>query len=277
MNLGQVPESITLDRVWRLGDCLAEGGFGRVYAACSESGELAVVKLIPRDPGAERELLFVDLNGIPNVVPVLDRGEWEDFWILVMPRADMSLRQYLNDKGAALSMHEAVEILIDIAEALVAIDGRIVHRDLKPENILLLNGRWSLADFGISRYAEATTAQDTRKHSMTPPYAAPEQWRGDRATSGADVYSTGVIAYELLAGRLPFQGPDISDFRRQHLNVDAESIPIVPLRLQTLVTECLYKAPEARPRPQNLIARLKTSLVLLQELLLAYNRLIRKW
>ena len=255
-----MPEVIRLTRDWHIGDQLDSGGFGRVFLAWSEDRERAVVKIIPKDPGAERELLFEDLNGVPNVVPVLDSGEWDTNWVLVMPKAEKSLRDYVESESDPLSVNNAVEVLIDIANALVAIEGRIVHRDLKPENILLLNGHWCLADFGISRYAEATTAQDTRKYAMTPPYAAPEQWRWERATSATDVYATGVLAFELLAGQLPFQGPDHSDYRDQHLEMDPESIPNIPVKLQSIVSECLYKAPEARPRPQNFLVRLKNSL-----------------
>ena len=148
-------------------------------------------------------------------------------------------------------------MISDVVEALAAIEGRVVHRDIKPENILLLNGQWCLADFGISRYAEATTAIDTRKFAMTPPYAAPEQWRHERATSATDVYALGVVAYELLAGRRPFAGPKEHDYREQHLEGTPEAIPSVPVPLQTLIEECLYKGPEARPTPQNLRQRLK--------------------
>ena len=255
-----MPEVIRLTEEWRIGDRLGAGGFGNVYAAWSEDGKPAVVKFIPKDPGAERELLFEDLSGVPNVVPVLDSGEWVNYWVLVMPKAEKSLRDYLDGEDGPLPVNKAVEVLVDVANALVAIEGRIVHRDIKPDNILLLNGHWCLADFGISRYSEATTAPDTRKYAMTPLYAAPEQWRGERATSATDVYATGVIAYELLAGELPFQGPDHSDYRDQHLEMDPESIPNIPVRLQSIIAVCLYKAPEARPRPQNLLVRLKSSL-----------------
>ena len=132
-----------------------------------------------------------------------------------------------------------------------------MHRDIKPENILLLDGRWRLADFGIARYTEATTAPDTLKYSMSRAYAAPEQWRGERASSATDVYALGVVAYELLAGRLPFQGVDL---RQQHLEDTPETISGIPDRLRSLVNECLYKGPEARPRPQNLLARLQGSM-----------------
>ena len=176
-----------------------------------------------------------------------------------MPKADKSLRDHLGENGDRLSLNDTVQVLSDVAQALAALDGQVVHRDIKPDNILLLDGRWCLADFGISKYAEATTAPDTRKYAMTPPYAAPEQWRGDRATSATDVYALGVVAYELLAGELPFAGPD---YRGQHLTITPESIHGVPPKLQSLIDECLYKAPEARPRPQNLLARLQNSVQL---------------
>ena len=217
------------------------------------------MKFIPKVPGAARELLFEDLDGLPNVVPILDRGEWNGFWALVMPKADKSLRDYLRENIEILSIDDTVKVLSDITQALVAIEGRIVHRDIKPDNILLLGEHWCLADFGISRYAEATTAPDTRKYSMTPQYAAPEQWRGEQATNATDVYSLGVVAYELLAGQPPYVGPEVHDFRHQHLEDTPERVSGVPLKLQSLIDECLYKRPEARPRPQNLLARLRES------------------
>ena len=249
-------EVVNLSQEWYIGDHLGSGGFGRVYLAHSRSGEVVVIKLIPKVLGADRELLFEDLDGIPNVVPILDRGEWKEFWALVMPKAEKSLRDYLRENIEHLSIDDAVQVLTDITQALVAIEGRVVHRDIKPDNILFWDGRWCLADFGISRYAEATTAPDTHKYSMTPPYAAPEQWRHERATTATDVYAMGVVAYELLAGKLPFVGPEIHDFRHQHIDDAPESILGVPIKLQSLIDECLYKNPEARPRPHNLLARL---------------------
>ena len=251
-----MPEAIKLNREWYIGKELGSGGFGRVHLAQSASGETAVIKFIPKDPGADREILFKNLYGVPNVVPMMDRGEWKGFWVLVMPKADKSLRDYLGENIEHLSIDDTVKVLSDVTRALVAIEGRFVHRDIKPDNILLLDGRWCLADFGISRYAEATTAPDTRKFAMTPQYAAPEQWRGERASSATDVYSMGVVAYELLAGQRPFLGPAKHDFRQQHLEDTHKPISGIPLKLQSLIDECLYKSAEARPRPQNLLARL---------------------
>jgi serine/threonine protein kinase len=253
-------EPIKLSKEWHVGAQLGSGGFGRVYVAQSASGDQAVVKLIPKAPGADRELLFEELSEVPNVVPVVDRGDWDDYWVLVMPRAEKSLRDYINEQGGRLSVEDAIKVLIDIAEALVAIEGRVVHRDLKPENILFLEGHWCLADFGIARYAEATTAPDTRKYAMTPSYAAPEQWRGERATSATDVYAAGVTAYEILAGQQPFAGPEVHDYRQQHLEGTPPPIQDIPESLHSLIAECLYKAPQARPRPQNFLKRLKDSM-----------------
>lgn len=228
---------------WHVGEPLDAGGFASVYAASSDWCSEAVVKLIPKAPGADRELLFEDLSGVPNVVPVLDRGEWEDFWVLAMPKAAKSLRQHLRE-GQHLDADEVVQILQDLAEALVALENRVVHRDIKPENILLLDGRWCLADFGIARYVDATTATNTWKNAKTRPYAAPEQWREESTTSATDIYATGVVAYELLAGELPFPGPD---FRSQHLHTNPRTIPGLSDKLQSLVQACIYKGPQARP------------------------------
>src|SRR5437660_10382680 len=104
---------IKLKREWTLGERIGGGGFGKVYAAASNS-ERAVIKLVPKTPGADRELLFVDLKGVRNVVPILDSGEHEGSWVLVMPRAGKSLRQHLTDLGNVPELPEAIAIIADI-------------------------------------------------------------------------------------------------------------------------------------------------------------------
>lgn len=248
--------TIKLTRAWQLGTQLASGGFGKVFEAKADDGKAAVVKLVPKAPGASRELLFEELSGLPNIVPIVDSGEWDDYYVLVMPRAKKSLRQYLEEAGGKLPVEKTVAVLIDVAEALASLKAGVVHRDLKPENILLIGDHWCLADFGIARYAEATTAPDTHKYAMTPPYAAPEQWRGERATPATDVYALGVMGFELLQGRLPFPGPD---FREQHLQQPPPASSGWTPSLASLVNECLFKAPAARPTPANIRARLKAN------------------
>ncbi len=245
---------LRLNREWSIGGRIDGGGFGQVFIASSpDFGSPAVAKMVPKAPGTQRELLFVDLGGARNVVPIIDSGETHDSWVLIMPRAEKSLRQHLNEaaSGGPLAVSDGLAILSDVATALVDLDGKVVHRDLKPQNILLLDGNWCLADFGISRYVEATTAPDTLKFALSWQYAAPERWRGERATAATDVYSLGVIAYELLSGSRPFAGPAQHDFREQHLHSTPPSLGNVPARLGALVDECLFKAPEARPTPAN--------------------------
>ncbi|MGY4413198.1 serine/threonine protein kinase [Bradyrhizobium sp. LB7.1] len=251
--------SIRLKHDWVLGERLGAGGFGQVFAAENQDGLKAAVKLVPKVPGASRELLFVDLKDARGIVPVIDSGEQDEYWALVMPRASKSLRDHLASAKTPLSTADATSILIDIASALAELDGKVVHRDLKPENILYLDGKWCLSDFGISRYAEATTAPDTQKHSLSPPYAAPERWRAERATSAVDVYALGAMAFEMLEGRKPFPGPHIEDYREQHLHQEPASIQVGTPVLKAIVTEALFKAPGARPSPANLLARLTQS------------------
>ncbi|MFI2365652.1 serine/threonine-protein kinase [Promicromonospora sp. NPDC019610] len=251
-------------RVWEVGQRLDAdtGGFGAVFEATSDDGGSVVVKYVKKAPGAERELLFGDaLKAAPlrNVVPILDKGEAGDFLVLVMPRAEKSLAQHMAAlAGERMDPSEALDALTDVAEALVALEeAGIVHRDLKPANVLFLEGKWCIADFGISRYAEATTAVDTRKYSKTPAYAAPEQWNEERATSATDVYAFGVMAYEITAGHRPFLGPEVHDFREQHRTATPERLLLGTNRLRNIVEECLSKVPAQRPAPANLLARLQ--------------------
>lgn len=247
---------ISLTGIWKLGRRMAEGGFGQIFEASSIGGQTAVVKLVPKAPGAQRELLF-DLPEAPNVLPAIDRGEWGDHWVLVMPRAECSLRERLEEAQGPLPSDDAVAILRDIASGLAGMLGKVVHRDLKPENVLLWQGRWCIADFGIARYAEATTAPDTRKGAWSPPYAAPEQWRFERATPATDVYALGVIGFELIEGRRPYPGPDTEAFREQHLHGKPSEPSRADPRLRALLLECLLKEPQARPTAANVLERLQ--------------------
>ena len=206
------------------------------------NGFRAVVKLVPKAPGADRELLFVKLDGVRGVVPIIDSGEHDNAWALVMPRAEESLRDHVARKGGALPANDAISILCELATALVELDGKVVHRDLKPENVLRLNGVWCLADFGIARYAEATTAPDTQKYALSAPYAAPERWRAERATGAVDVYALGVMAFEMLSGKLPFIGPRLDDYREQHLHTEPPALGVGTSAIRAIVTESTFQS-----------------------------------
>ena len=244
--------TLQLERTWHLGRQVGSGGFGRVFRADSDGVGPCVAKLVPKAAGATRELLFVDLTGV-RVVPIIDSGDAGEYWALVMPRADYSLRDRLNAGGVAIE--DGISVMRDVTGALEELEDQIVHRDLKPENTFWLDGRWCLADFGISRYAEATTAPDTRKYAFTAAYAAPERWLDERATSATDVYSLGVIAYEMFSGARPFNGSR-EDLRDAHLHGTAPILEGVAPTLSALVTECLSKAPGARPSATDISQRL---------------------
>ncbi|WP_139738269.1 serine/threonine-protein kinase [Actinomyces wuliandei] len=246
---------------WRIGEPVAHGGFGHVYQASCDEVSDAVAKLVDQEPGADRELLVGDslrAADLEHVVPLLDSGPTPqgDQYVLVMPRAEASLRQYI-DKTTPLGIDDVVTVLTDITLGLAEISrAGIVHRDLKPENVLRHDGTWKLCDFGISRYRDASTSSRTRKHAMTPVYAAPEQWREERATPATDVYALGVIAYELLVGAPPFTG-DAPALRDQHLHTLPPQLTTGTSRLRLLVEECLEKAPQARPTAEQVVRRLE--------------------
>ncbi|WP_194904393.1 serine/threonine-protein kinase [Catenulispora rubra] len=249
-------QAITImGQAWNLGPLIGSGGFGEVHMAES-NGQIAAIKLVPKDPGADRELLFSDdLRDTPNVLPILGTGETATHWALLMPLADKSLRRYLAERGGPLSEAEALPVLANLTTALAHLADRgVVHRDLKPENILLHKGAWCLTDFGISRYTDATTATDTRKYSTTRPYMAPEQWREETATPAADVYALGVVTHELLAGVRPFPGPE---FREQHLHDDPPRLTAVSPALAALIEQCLFKVPGTRPTAQDVLRNLE--------------------
>lgn len=246
--------------VWTIGPELWSGGFGQVREARSADIPSAVAKFVPVDPGADRELLIGDAlsaGGLSHVVPILDSGQVANDYVLIMPRAAYSLRAYLASTPGQLALEDVIKILADVAQALVELEAAdIVHRDLKPDNVLYLDDTWKLCDFGIARYRDASTATYTRKRSKTRPYAAPEQWREERATSATDVYAFGVMAYEVLSGHRPFFGPD---FREEHLHKIPPTLTVGTLRLRLLIEECLEKPAGARPTPTQLVRRLASA------------------
>src|SRR5690242_3176101 len=119
------PARLRFTREWQLGEPLDQGGFGKVYVATADDGTEAVAKFVPKEPGAERELLFVDLADVRNVVPVIDTGEADGCWVLVMPRAERSLRDRLTE--GSLPPDAALAVLSDIATALLDLHERVVH------------------------------------------------------------------------------------------------------------------------------------------------------
>lgn len=228
-----------------------EGGFGAVFEGTSADGaEVAVKRLkLTADEAAHRELQVAEElfdRSFDNVLAVLDAGQdaQSDRYFIVMPRAEISLQGFIDNNGP-LSEKEAAVILLSISNGLQEVPD-LVHRDLKPGNVLRNSGNWKLADFGIAKFVQESTSLRTVKQCLSPPYAAPEQWRLESAVPATDTYALGCIGHTLLTGSPPFEGPTAGEFQRKHLNDDPPKLQVAP-QLRSLLTMMLRKAPDARP------------------------------
>ncbi len=237
------------------------GSFGAVFAGAGSDGTAVAVKRIfsAAGPHAGRELQLAEYllgQKIPHVIPILDAGfdSASGHYYIVMARADMSLQEMIG-RSAPLGEPEALEIASAIVAGLAEI-GNIVHRDLKPGNVLLHHGVWKLADLGLARFVEDATSLNTMKDFLSAPYAAPEQWRGERATKAVDVYAVGCILHALTSGQPPFPGPERADYARQHLN-DVPPALSGSVVLNRIATSCLAKSPLVRPSLDSLRAQLR--------------------
>lgn len=232
------------------------GGFGEVFRGSGPSGEVAIKRLkLSAGAAAYREMKigeFLADRDYNHVVPVLDFGQDADSdrYYLVMPLCEQSLQDRIAS-GTAIEWDEAKQALLNIVSGLQEV-GEIVHRDLKPANVLFLDGCWRIADFGIAKFVEDSTSLETLRESLTPLYAAPEQWKGERSTAATDVYALGCIVHALLNGQPPFLG-DLDAVRCGHLNEVPPSLTAVDPRLDGLVKLMLRKSPVSRPSLHRLV------------------------
>jgi serine/threonine-protein kinase len=164
-----------------------------------------------------------------------------------MPICDGSLQDEINTRGQ-MEIEDALVAIRAIISGLIEVEN-ITHRDLKPSNVLSLNGIWTIADFGIAKFVEDSTSMDTLRESLTPAYAAPEQWRGERPTSATDVYALGCIVHAVLEGHPPFAG-SLDEIRESHLHSVPPRIERLSPRLATFVSLMLRKSDLARPTLQ---------------------------
>ncbi len=237
---------------------LGRGGFGQVYLGEGTDGvQVAVKKLnVSAVPLAHRELRVAEeFRGklFKHVVEFLDSGEDADSGeiFVVMPLAEYSLQARINSKGPC-ACSEAAEIMGQIAAGLAELEG-LVHRDLKPDNVLWQGGAWKVADFGIAKFFEEVTSSNTLKQCGTPEYAAPEQFRGERATHATDIYALGCVGFCLLTGSPPFT----TDCADQHQNGSLPPLNCEDNRLMALIRMMLRKPPDARPTASRVIELLQ--------------------
>ena len=201
-----------------------------------------------------------------NIVNVYDVGEDNGINFIVMELVEgITLKSYISKKGK-LSVREATSIALQVAAGLEsAHNNGIVHRDVKPQNILIsLDGKAKIADFGIARAANANTISSSAMGSVH--YSSPEQTRGGYSDAKSDIYSMGITMFEMLTGRVPFDGDSTVEVALRHLQEDIPSprkfTPEIPFSTEQIILKCTQKSPDRRyGNMTELIRDLKESLV----------------
>ncbi|MGI6097651.1 MAG: Stk1 family PASTA domain-containing Ser/Thr kinase [Dethiobacteria bacterium] len=187
----------------------------------------------------------------PHIVNIYDVGQESDIYYIVMEYIDgQTLKSYLSERGR-LPVSEAVEITRQICEALVhAHQHNVIHRDIKPPNILITrNGCVKVTDFGIARAASSATVTYGNSILGTVHYFSPEQARGSHVGEQSDIYSLGIVLYEMLTGRVPFSGESPISIALKHLQDDIISpsqIVDLPEPVERIVMKAVQKSPEER-------------------------------
>ncbi|EJS5891127.1 Stk1 family PASTA domain-containing Ser/Thr kinase [Listeria monocytogenes] len=188
----------------------------------------------------------------PNIVSVYDVGEENDLHYIVMEHVDgMDLKQYIHENHP-ISYDKAVDIMLQIVSAVaIAHQHHIIHRDLKPQNILIdHDGVVKITDFGIAMALSETSITQTNSLLGSVHYLSPEQARGGMATQKSDIYSLGIVLYELLTGKVPFDGESAVSIAIKHLQADIPSAraqnPEIPQSLENIIIKATAKDPFLR-------------------------------
>ncbi|MET8557255.1 serine/threonine-protein kinase [Streptomyces sp. NPDC004959] len=254
--------------VWRARQTVPAGAEAAVQGQPGETVAIKVLKEeLANDPDIvmrflrERSVLLRLTH--PNIVRVRDLVVEGDLLALVMDLVEgPDLHRYLRENGP-FSPVAASLLTAQIADALVAshADG-VVHRDLKPANVLLKEDPDGglhplLTDFGIARLADSPGLTRTQEFVGTPAYVAPEAAEGRPQTSAVDIYGAGILLYELLTGRPPFQGESALEVLHRHLSEEPRRPSGVPEPLWTVIERCLSKNPDRRPSAENLARALR--------------------
>lgn len=202
----------------------------------------------------------------PNIVNVYDVGDEQNIFYIVMELVEgITLKTYIEKKGR-LTVKEATSIAIQVASGLeIAHNNQIVHRDIKPQNIIISReGKVKVTDFGIAKSISSNT--NTADAMGSVHYTSPEQARGGYSDAKSDIYSLGIVMYEMVTGRVPFDGETTVVVAVKHLQEDIVSPRVyasdVPVSLEHIILKCTEKSPDRRyASAAELIADLKQSLL----------------
>jgi eukaryotic-like serine/threonine-protein kinase len=266
-------ETISHYRIVRL---LGKGGMGEVHLAeDTRLGRRVALKTLGSGPAADqsgvrrflREARTAAGLSHPNIVPIFEVGEWQGWHYIAMEYVQgETLRERIN-RGAA-GWEEGLRIAREVTGALAAAHAAgVIHRDIKPENVMLtLEGQAKLLDFGLARYDPMRTASgddsagenEITRTELTEPgafvgtlkYMSPEQLSGGAVDARSDIFSLGVLLYEMFAGTRPFSGAISIDYAHQILHSDVQNVSglnaAVPAEFDAVIQKCLEKSPADR-------------------------------
>ncbi|MBP9988679.1 MAG: serine/threonine protein kinase, partial [Ruminococcus sp.] len=245
-----------LDGRYEIREIIGVGGMAVIYKAYDTIDDrIVAIKILKEDFLANEEFRrrfkneskAIAVLSHPNIVKVYDVSYGDRLQYIVMEYVEgITLKEYIQQQGC-LSSKEAVFFVIQILRALQhAHDKGIVHRDIKPQNIMLLsNGAIKVTDFGIARFSRSDTRTMNDSTIGSVHYISPEQARGDVADDKADIYSVGVVLYEMLTGKLPFESDSTVSVAIMQLQKDPvlprKINPEIPVGLEQVVIRAMQK------------------------------------
>ena len=236
-----------LDERYEILERVGTGGMAVVYKGRDHRlNRLVAIKILKEDLAQDADIVrrfhdesqAVAMLSHPNIMAVYDVSRWENVDYIVMELLDgITLKQYMHRQGGKLSWKEALHFITQIMRALSHAHSRgIIHRDIKPHNIMVLrDGSIKVADFGIARVTSSNQNTMTQEALGSVHYISPEQARGSHIDARSDIYSAGVVLYEMLTGRLPYEGDSPVAVAIQHIN----SVPLSPRELEPDLPEAL--------------------------------------
>ncbi len=240
---------------------VGEGGMANVYLAYDTILDRNVaVKILRGDLASDekfvrrfqREALSSSSLSHPNIVEVYDVGEDNGSYYIVMEFIEGKHLKTLIKKRGKLTSSEVVDIMLQISDGLcVAHDAYLIHRDIKPQNIMILeNGLVKITDFGIAMAINNTQLTQTNSVMGSVHYLPPEQASGKGSTLKSDIYSMGILMYELLTGKLPYRGDNAVEIALKHLKEKLpdikEELPELPQSIANIIIRSTSKNPENR-------------------------------
>ena len=250
-----------LDGRYEVQEIIGVGGMSVVYKAYDNIDDrIVAVKVLKDEYSANEEFKrrfkneskAIALLSHPNIVKVYDVNFGEKLQYIVMEYIDgITLKEYINKQGA-ITWNDALFFMTQILRAVQhAHDKGIVHRDIKPQNIILLsNGNIKVTDFGIARFSRSETKTLTEQAIGSVHYIAPEQAKGEHTDEKADIYSLGVVLYEMLSGEVPFEAESAVSVALMQLQADAKKLTDInsdiPLGLEQICIRAMQKNPVDR-------------------------------